>query len=603
MRLTLRVKLLLSFIVIIMTAVSASSWYFYYQTKEIIIGQMADRVRDVVKTGTFLLNDEDRNNLSKIIEQIKNDSRRKVLSAKDLANIPKGDDYLSLSKEVSHEYMSSPEFLGVIQKLRQIKIASRKRLRSLSYINQSDMYSIKGDKPIINYVYILAPLPESRNFDVLIFIADSDYEVIGEEEGNPIGNLFKSKANAFKYAMLGYPFSERKFDSDKWGTWLTGAAPILNEENEVIAILGIDYDAGGEVNKIKELEQILVVILIIAFLFAFPLPMIISRSLTRPISDLTKAADKIKNRDFNIKINIKNKDEVGTLAGAFNAMAVAIKDYSSQMEKLNKSYFKFVPKNFLKYLGINNIVNLKLGDQSQREMTVLFSDIRHFTTISEKMSPKENFTFLNEYLSKVGPVIRKYNGFIDKYIGDAIMALFPLSVDDAIQASIHMRSALGEYNLNNKEKNNIQQIEIGIGINTGKLMLGTIGEEERMETTVISDTVNLASRLEGETKRLEAPIIISDFSFNKIVDKSQFSMRYIGKTIVKGKSKLTHLFQVLTPGDTLSLYEETKDEFENAVRLYLESEIKKAKELFEAILIKNPTDSVCKSYISICRGS
>lgn len=147
----------------------------------------------------------------------------------------------------------------------------------------------------------------------------------------------------------------------------------------------------------------------------------------------------------------------------------------ANMSELNAAYQRFVPEEFLKFLNRESIVDVKLGDQVRKEMSVLFSDIRSFTELSEKMTPEENFNFINSYLQRMGPSIRENNGFIDKYIGDAIMALFPRNAEDAIKASIQMMEGIKLYN---KHRNNqgYAPISIGIGIHTGELMLGTVGK-------------------------------------------------------------------------------------------------------------------------------
>ncbi len=145
-------------------------------------------------------------------------------------------------------------------------------------------------------------------------------------------------------------------------------------------------------------------------------------------------------------------------------------------------------------------------------MSILFADIRDFTTLSERMTPEENFKFINAYLSHMEPAILDNNGFIDKYIGDAIMALFSRSADDAIKAGIDMLHRLAKYNTKrtNPER---PPIQIGIGINTGSLMLGTVGGQTRMDGTVIGDAVNLASRLEALTKHYGVSLLISHHTF------------------------------------------------------------------------------------------
>ncbi|MCB1194528.1 MAG: adenylate/guanylate cyclase domain-containing protein, partial [Leptospiraceae bacterium] len=181
----------------------------------------------------------------------------------------------------------------------------------------------------------------------------------------------------------------------------------------------------------------------------------------------------------------------------------------------NLAYSRFVPIEFLNQLGKRSILDVYLGVQVQKEMTILFSDIRSFTKLSEHLSPRDNFGFINSYLKKMSPAIRKNRGFIDKYIGDAIMALFPENVEDALDSALAMLVALKELNYVRKEKN-FPEIRIGIGIHTGTLMLGTIGDDERMDGTVISDAVNLASRMEGLTKFYSSTILVSELSFKKI---------------------------------------------------------------------------------------
>lgn len=213
---------------------------------------------------------------------------------------------------------------------------------------------------------------------------------------------------------------------------------------------------------------------------------------------------------------------------------VPIQSYIRQgklIREQNIVFKKFVPEEFLRFLSRDNITQIKLGDQIEQEMSILFTDIRSFTSISEKMNPKEIFNYLNSYLEHIGPVIRKNNGFIDKYIGDAVMALFPGSPSDAVRAAIEMLETVEKYNKTIKGP----LMKIGIGIHTGKTMLGIIGEFERIESTVISDAVNTASRLEGLTKELKHPIVFSETVANYISD--EFQIKSLGEIKVRGKEK------------------------------------------------------------------
>ncbi|MCX8110225.1 MAG: adenylate/guanylate cyclase domain-containing protein, partial [Syntrophorhabdaceae bacterium] len=169
------------------------------------------------------------------------------------------------------------------------------------------------------------------------------------------------------------------------------------------------------------------------------------------------------------------------------------------IDKVIDSYSHFVPQEFIRLLGKEDIIDVGLGDHKEMTMTILFSDIRDFTALSEGMTPKDNFAFINSYLEKMEPVIAKEGGIIDKFIGDAIMALFPKDADSAIKGAINMLKQLETYN-NERKQSGLKTIKIGIGINTGLMMLGIIGGRTHMESTVISDAVNLASRIESMTK-------------------------------------------------------------------------------------------------------
>lgn len=226
-----------------------------------------------------------------------------------------------------------------------------------------------------------------------------------------------------------------------------------------------------------------------------------------------------------------------------NEKALAIERAALEEQKsLTASFQRFVPADFLRLLGKEKIQDVQLGDFTKKEMSVLFSDIRSFTTLSENMSPEDNFKFLNSYLKRMEPIIHKNNGVIDKYIGDAIMATF-LTANDSIQAAIEMIQELDIYNTHRKNSSYLP-ISIGIGINTGHLMLGTIGGANRMEGTVISDAVNLAARLEGLTKMYGASIAISENTLSQS-SIEKFETRILDTVIVKGKSEPVTIYEVL----------------------------------------------------------
>ncbi len=283
-----------------------------------------------------------------------------------------------------------------------------------------------------------------------------------------------------------------------------------------------------------------------------------------------------------------------------NELLARIKTHIN-LAKINEAYGRFVPHDFLKFLGRESVVDVKLGDQIQKEMTILFSDIRSFTTLSEGMTPQENFSFINSYLKNVSPVIRDNNGFIDKYIGDAIMALFPESADDALKASIEMQKQVIIYN-KEREINGDVPITIGIGLHTGTLMLGTIGESQRMQSTVIADAVNLASRLEGLTKLYGTGILISEQTLNSLVNPDVYQYRFLDRVTVKGKKIAVSIYDVFEHESTFlrELKQLTLEQFATAINLYYQQDFSEARQMFQEILELNPDDKAVIFYIKRC---
>jgi class 3 adenylate cyclase/truncated hemoglobin YjbI len=266
-----------------------------------------------------------------------------------------------------------------------------------------------------------------------------------------------------------------------------------------------------------------------------------------------------------------------------------------KVEITNVSIRRFVPVEFLRLLKKENLEDIGVGECTEREMTILFSDIRNFTAISEKLSPAQNFAFLNAYLSTMGPVIRQHGGFIDKYIGDAIMALFE-SPESALRAAQAMVIKLGDFNARIGEYQ-VQALQIGIGVHTGKIMLGTIGESMRLENTVISDAVNTASRIEHLNKKFQTQILVSKDTLDLLTEKPIH--RLIDLTLLRGKRKIMEIDQVL-PADTNVSTDPRmlhQGEFNHALQALRAGEFTDAKIAFERYLESAPEDYAAKRHL------
>lgn len=317
---------------------------------------------------------------------------------------------------------------------------------------------------------------------------------------------------------------------------------------------------------------------------------------------------------------------------------LTIEQQATALERVNRAYYRFVPQAFLHLLGKRDITTVDLGDQIQRTMTVLFADVRGFTALSESMTPEENFTFINRLLRHLGPLIRDHHGFIDKYLGDGIMALFPEHPEDALLAACAMRKTLRRFNASRIAAGQ-SQIKIGIGIHTGTLMLGTVGEPERMDGTVIADAVNTASRIESLTKRYGVTILASA----EAIETSGFAQKYplhirlIGRVRAKGKTSTVELYEVfddeavaasdsrssLPPSansavsapsaasfpptetgsdsaDTLRLKQESRSEFSAGLELFRQGQFPEAQRVFAELASLNPHDRPAAYYASRC---
>jgi len=270
---------------------------------------------------------------------------------------------------------------------------------------------------------------------------------------------------------------------------------------------------------------------------------LLQRQVLDPLFTLRGEAGAIADGNLEQPIaNTARADEIGQLARSFASMRDAVRQTIGDLKETNLSIERFVPHAFLDRIDRPDIRSVALGDNKRQDMTVLFADIRNFTTLSERMSPDENFAFINAYLAEMGPVIREQGGFIDKYIGDAIMALFE-KADDGVRAGLAMRAALERFNAARTARGEVPVV-IGVGLNSGSLMMGTIGEQHRMDGTVISDAVNLAARLESLTKDYRVPMLISQFTVDRLDDPEAYALRPVDTVIVRGKTQPVAVFEV-----------------------------------------------------------
>ncbi|MBI1890524.1 MAG: adenylate/guanylate cyclase domain-containing protein [Burkholderiales bacterium] len=484
-------------------------------------------------------------------------------------------------------------------------------------IEQSDDYKLidrqlqtirEAEPTLIKYVYIMTPSADANGSR---FLVDADVHKLvakkkrGEKVEEEISH-FGLKYDIPERSLIKKAFKDNALTVEKEFTpdpkYLTNSlsayAPIRDEQGRLLGILGVDLSDKNMLAALRQSKLASGVIVVLALLLATLLSIFVGIQLTRGIKLLDSVVRRFAMKEFDVRAPVVPADEVGNLGKSFNSMAQTIDNHSKHLETLLKAYGRFVPHSFLDFLKKDSVIDLRLGDHVQQEMTVLFSDIRSFTTFSEEMTPQDNFDFINAFLKRVGPIIRNRNGVIDKYIGDAVMALFATSPADAVAAGIDMQRKVAEYNLNRVAKG-WKPIAIGVGLHTGNLILGTVGEDERMNSTVIADAVNLASRLESITKYYGVGIVVSGDTLTKLAHPESFKTRFLDKIQVKGKNDYVVIHEVFDADDdtTRAAKEEILPSWQSAVDLYFAKRFSDAAAMFQAVLQRLPDDKVAQIYL------
>jgi adenylate cyclase len=325
--------------------------------------------------------------------------------------------------------------------------------------------------------------------------------------------------------------------------FLSYSVPLPAENAKVSALLQRSLDR--ELAPYLRLERTYLLLALLGLAISAGLGIWIARGVSRPVLELARGADRIARGDYQHRVLVKQEDEIGSLAESFNQMSEGLAERDRVRDLLGKVMSPEVASELLQR-------GVALGGE-EREVTVLFSDLRNFTAMSEALPPQEMLAILNDYFTRMAAIVEKHGGVVDKYVGDALMALFgaPLSnpddADRALQAALEMVEALDELN-REWQAQELDSIGVGIGINTDVVVAGNMGSETRLNYTVIGDGVNLASRLEGLTKipEYQARIVISAATLAKA--SRRYQTRRLGEVAVRGKQKSTEIFALLGLG-------------------------------------------------------
>lgn len=281
---------------------------------------------------------------------------------------------------------------------------------------------------------------------------------------------------------------------------------------------------------------------------------------------------------------------------------------AEEAKELNKTFRKFVPKQFVDHLAKHGSDSLELGKADEDELAILFSDIRGFTGLSEQMSPQELMNFLNSYFLRMNDPIHQNNGFIDKFIGDAVMALFDnpkgTNVDkaqDAIRAALDLRYAINLYN-QHRANCNYPPINIGIGVHFGPVIIGTVGSNDRMDTTVIGDSVNVAFRLEALAPIYNTDIVVSEQTLTQANAKELFQYRLLDWVRVKGRQTPIEIYEIIDHQEELLKMQKlaNADLIKQGLGYRKKQNWPQAEDCFQQALDMYPEDPLAKHHLVQC---
>lgn len=410
---------------------------------------------------------------------------------------------------VSREDFGSPAFQQIVQKMREIRTANR--------------------RPDLKVLYIYAVRPTAKDPENLEVVVDASDDV--KIRAYP-GDLYPEGNRIGIPNHLNSPWMPQNFVSDRWGTFLSAYAPIYGSDGKYVATLGVNLSAAFVSEQLDHLALVGFASFLFTLVTGFLIATFLSQSISYSVEEICNYVRRIGQGDLKVRIPVHTEDEFALLSKTINGMAKGLEAH----ERLKLNFVRYVSKHVLeKILKGESAVNLK-GER--RRITVLFSDIREFTRLSEKMAPEEVVSLLNEYLARMLNVIFAHNGTLDKFIGDGLMVEFGAPLEDAEQeknavlTAIGMQKALQELGMKWAEKGR-PVLKMGIGIHTGYAVVGDVGSEKRMEYTAIGDTVNVASRLEKMTKDCGEDILISEATMEGL--QGAYPIKNLGPTKLPGR--------------------------------------------------------------------
>ena len=380
-------------------------------------------------------------------------------------------------------------------------------------------------------VFVLSRSPEDSLLLLVAADAEENPRIAGRtgevyRTSRPLGDISKAEVEA-------------EFATDEFGTFLRAWAPVYNSAGQFAGAVVVEAKSNWVDSKMLPIISSAIGTMLFASVLALPFAFVVSRRVSRPLSGLHEAVAKIGKGELETRIPVLSKDEFGAMAADINTMAAGLQE----RDHVKSTFAHFVSQQVMDSILKSGEIRLT-GDR--RRITVLFCDIRGFTSISESLVPEKIVQLLNDYFETMVDVIFRNRGTLDKFIGDGIMVIFGAPEDDpyqeehAVRTAIEMQIALTELSLRWVAEG--INVRMGIGINSGPAVVGNIGSSKRMDYTAIGDTVNLASRLESATKEFGVGILVSEYTYTAV--RGNFHFRNMGPVTVKGRAEAVVTYTV-----------------------------------------------------------
>ncbi|MGA1195245.1 MAG: adenylate/guanylate cyclase domain-containing protein [Candidatus Latescibacterota bacterium] len=402
----------------------------------------------------------------------------------------------------------------------------------LNYISiQQQVREIRNQMPDVRYVYTF----RKNSAGEFVFISDSD----NSKEMGRLGDIYKNATPTMNvaYSPTGQALAEEHFSEDKWGTWLSGYAPLVKKDGSLEGIIGLDIESTRVLAMERRYLFVGITSALVIFFAYLPFMLLLAHLVSKPIRSIITELKLL--REFKVSDNRMRTSRITEVDELCRVM--------DSTKKGLKSFQKYIPEAVVEQL-ISTSTEARQG-ATKREITILFTDFEDFTALTERTPPDELVAMINEYLDAVSTEIAQHGGTIDKFIGDSVMAFWnaPQALPDhpaqASLAALAITNSIEKLNARRSAQGH-STMKIRIGLHTGIAMVGNIGSNERLNYTAIGDSVNVSSRLEQLNKEHNTQILISATTAERL--SNEFQTRFIENSTVKGKTRSIGVYELIT---------------------------------------------------------